>query len=340
MKLFRFFNKKEPLDSKKAERDILRYFNRYTTENNKVKALFDKSAIPIVILDKDRFILDCNDSFIGLVDYNEKELMNGFDIIKILSSLSTKKEFKKFHKGCLESSIRIKHTTVIKDKYNNKRSVELVMNKIAKKQEVILTILDISDKDKLKRDIDNNNSFFKDLFTKSKFFMWKKDILGRYIYCTNSFARMFFGIDNEGALTTKNVLYRYTYELIQSFIKDHRTNHTFIFDESPIDQLTIESKKVCKYLQIGIIDHRLVILEIVQIIEYNRNRVPIGVISFASDKTLEKNFVLDELYHLLKAGKAKPLVESEYFKSYSLDMGKNNYRNTKRKNLKEHGIHI
>lgn len=226
-------------------------------------------------------------------------------------------------KYCIESNRHVFETgkTVRTEEWvtdgNNERRLLAITKKPIKHEDrvkyVVSSAVDITEKhltkEKLKdfyEIVEKRNVLLSAIIDCSGGYLWYKNNEGKYIFADVKFQHDFF----------KQVLSVEGYtdkELIKIFKEKTGKEHQFDNLCITTDKHSKDLKKVCKYIEVGMVDSNLVILEVTKTPVFDEMTGEYkGIIGFGLNKSEDYEQIINDIKYLLKKDKIEKLSENDY----------------------------
>lgn len=137
-------------------------------------------------------------------------------------------------------------------------------------------------------------------------FLWYKDCNNRYLFCDNKFATMFHQVKRSSYVYGKNDV-----ELITE-CRETGLRHDFgelcVGTDIHSEKMQVQSR----YIEGGIIDKKLVVLEVIKTPLFDKDDNYAGNVGFAWERSLEIELLQKDLEILRKQGRLEVLSKKEY----------------------------
>ena len=137
-------------------------------------------------------------------------------------------------------------------------------------------------------------------------FLWYKDNQNRYLFCDNKFAKRFHQLNTGADSYLKNDV-----ELITN-CRDKGHRHDFGELCLGTDEHSQKMQVQSRYIEGGIIDDKLVVLEVIKTPLFDKNDEYAGNVGFAWDRSEEIELLKKDLDILKKKGRLEVLSKKEY----------------------------
>lgn len=306
---------------RKTGRELLRHYNASLYQETFNKFLMNFVPIPIVIIDEHRDIVDCNPATEALLKFDKDEMVNGMKLERITTSIKDKEFLIEKHRTRKSNPYQLipKYNIKIQDRYGNIKIVSLTLRHITNSVKTIVTIHDKTEQTRLENKLVEKDTLATQLLTYSNRYIWKKDMYGRYTFCDRKFCEDYFGLlTPDGPKCNQSVGFTEK-ELIRNYINNNDKVHGFISKGVDTDKLTMENNRVMRFIEMGIIDDKLFILDILKSPELDDDGNVIGVISSATNRTNEGINAANEISQGIRKGSIKCLFESAAVNVFSVE---------------------
>lgn len=155
--------------------------------------------------------------------------------------------------------------------------------------------------------------------------IWRKDKDGKYILANHNHCSFFFGL----TITTECLDYikgKTDYDLIKMSYFDHNLKNTFANLCKLSDDYIKETKRICHFLEAGVIEDKEVLLYVMKSPLFNNKNEYIGSVGMGWNCTEQSQFFLNLLQRWVKENKAFKIYKLEDVFCYEISPEANTCR--------------
>jgi hypothetical protein len=309
--------------NKKTGKELLRHYNAAIYENNVNKILLSHTPIPILIVNDERQIINCNSAAEVFLSYDKEELTTNFKIEKLVTNIHDRELLIDKYKNRKKYPYHelAKYDIKLHDKFNNIKFTTIGIKPIIGSEKTMITILDKTYITKLEKELELQANLSTEIIEHSNRYIWKKDTFGRYTFCDSKFGEDYFGLLSSGSMLSgcSQCIGFTEKELISFYINSTNRKHSFIDRGIDTDKITMDNDSSYRYIEMGQIDNKLFIIDIVKKPQKNKNGDIVGVVASATNRTNEGMAVIEEISRGTKIGTIKHIYDEDYLYIYSVD---------------------
>lgn len=155
--------------------------------------------------------------------------------------------------------------------------------------------------------------------------VWRKDKDGKYILANHNHCSFFFGL----SITTECLDYirgKTDYELIKMSYFDHNLKNTFATLCKTSDEYVKENKKICHFLEAGVIEDKEILLYVMKSPLLDINGEYLGSVGMGWDCTSQNKFFLNLLNKWISENKATEIYKEKDVFCYEISPEANTCR--------------
>lgn len=286
------------------------------TSEKKFKLMVNQSQMMIFVVRFDGTLSFISSSVNKLLGYSEKELINrpfktlileeDYDKIENFLNEVIKDNSKSDYIECRlchkNGSVKW-HKIAFNAIYENNEFINFVGNSV----DVTDTKLANINLSKAFSEYSKKNDLLRAILYASHGYLWYKDKDYIYKFCDDRFKKDFFALEPSFNTTGWKDI-----DLITKYQKESGNNHEFDKLCDITDEHTKKISYQCRYIQGGLINNKLFVLEILKTPLFDKNNEYVGSVGFAWDRSNEIDMLIVDIQKLKSKNRIEVLSDKEY----------------------------
>jgi PAS domain S-box-containing protein len=264
--------------------------------------MFEASGTAMMLIEDDRTISKVNSKFYELTGYKPQEIENKikFDNLIAYSNNELQIMIERHNARRIFPDATInEYNFHLLTKLGEVKYIKLNVNLIKQYKLSIVSLVDITEFEKIQKELKDQSNMCNDIIRNADGYIWEKDEHGNYLFCDAQFCKEFFGLQiNDGRCT--QALGQNDITLINQY--RNRTGNRHAFGEACVstDEFTRQQGKKCRFIEMGVINNELYILDVTKTPRYDEVGNYIGIVGFAHNRSIEGENVIKEIERTLK----------------------------------------